>query len=238
MEHENYYQRTPVIVTAGGTREQIDDVRYIGNFSGGKFGHALAAEYASIYCDVRLLAPQSVVYRYGLPEGVKHAAFTDVESLRSALSAEQFGSLMVGDAVDEYTLRPTLILHAAAVSDFTPIEKVHGKISSAQDELLIRLQRTEKILPHLRDLFGSQAKIVGFKLLSGVREAELIEAAVKQIASSNTDLCIANDLQDIDGDNRKVHVVRPDGKYRTFAGSTHYVAGIVSRLVRVEECNV
>jgi phosphopantothenoylcysteine synthetase/decarboxylase len=201
MEHRE------VIVTAGGTREQIDDVRYIGNFSGGRLGHSLAAQYAWRGHKVLLLAPERVVDRFGLPEGVEHEPFTSAESLRDRLLAQASARL---------------ILHAAAVADYMP-ERTYGKLSSENEELTLQLKRTPKILPSLRDHFGSETTIVGFKLLSGVREEELIEAATGQIQASGTDLCIANDLQNI-GKQREVHIVQPDGHYGTIRGTNEGVA--------------
>ena len=192
-----------VVITAGGTREKIDDVRYVGNFSGGRLGHGVAKAYAELGYKVLLLAPNTVIDRYGLPDGVEHQAFNSTESLKQGLLSLK---------------GVRLVLQAAAVSDYMP-EITEGKISSDQEELVIKLKRTPKILPLLRDHFGSEASIVGFKLLSGVSEQELINAALKQIATCQTNACVANDLQDI-GEKRKIHIVKPDGHYQTLYGET------------------
>lgn len=196
-----------VVITSGGTCEKIDDVRYISNFSSGRLGHELASAYSQLGHQVLLLAPLSVIDRFGTIDLVDHRSFTSAEDLRKEL-------LAIPSA--------RLVLHAAAVSDYTP-EKVQGKISSDQEELIIHLKRNPKILAELRQHFGQSAKIVGFKLLSGVTEAELIKAAVNQINTNDTDLCIANDLQEIK-DGRRVHIVQPSGDYQSLQGSTSYVA--------------
>jgi phosphopantothenoylcysteine synthetase/decarboxylase len=207
-----------VLITAGGTREQIDDVRYIGNFSGGRLGHALAETYANLGHQVTLLAPKDVPERLGLPEGVNHQPFTSAESLRETM-------LSIPAA--------RLVLHAAAVSDYTP-ERTAGKISSDEDELVIRCRRTPKILKALREHFGDKTNIVGFKLLSGVPETELIDTATKQIEVCKTDACIANDLEQL-GLNRRLHIVEPGGEYQTIEGDTQSVARQISQALPVRE---
>jgi phosphopantothenate---cysteine ligase (CTP) len=202
------YDCPEVVITAGGTREKIDDVRYIGNFSGGRLGHALAESYARMGSRVLLLTPSEVPDRFGLPQGVEHQPFTSADSLDRAMKAVPAARM---------------VLHAAAVSDYTPV-CTEGKISSDQDELVVRLSRTPKILPKLRDYFGDCTTIIGFKLLSGVSEDDLVETATKQITDNQTNFCIANDLQEIGRQSRRLHVVRSDGTYDTLSGSTREVA--------------
>jgi phosphopantothenoylcysteine synthetase/decarboxylase len=169
-----------VIITAGGTKEPIDDVRYIGNFSSGRFGHALAQQYASNGHSVALLSPKSVTERFGEIKGVTDAHFG---------SADELKNLLLGYRAAE------LVLHSAAVSDYTPTRQ-QGKISSNREELSIRLMRTPKILSMLRDHFGSATTLVGFKLLSQVPTDELITVANEQISKNKTNYSIANRLED------------------------------------------
>ncbi|MGC1177384.1 MAG: phosphopantothenoylcysteine decarboxylase [Candidatus Saccharimonadales bacterium] len=206
-----------VVVTAGGTREKIDDVRYIGNFSGGRLGRALAAEYARLGHSVLLLAPTDSMERLGLPEGVEHQPFTSAENLQELMCAIPAARL---------------VLHAAAVADYTP-QRVEGKLSSDEEELTLTLRRTPKILQGLREHFGDNSMIVGFKLISGVAETELIDAATKQIAACNTDLCFANDLQCLQP-WRELHIVDPDGAYRTILGDTQTVARALANCISIE----
>lgn len=207
-----------VIITAGGTREPIDDVRYVGNFSGGKLGHTLAETYAELGHHVLLLAPTSVVERFGRIPHVQHESFCSAADLEKKLLSAPCAQL---------------VLHAAAVADYTPV-RAEGKISSDKQELVIRMKRTGKILPKLREHFGPDTTIAGFKLLSGVAEDELIDVAARQIETCQTDLCIANDLQEI-GSTRRLHIVSPDGSYQTVQGSTEDVAIEIAQHVPVRE---
>lgn len=222
QEHEpaisQAFEQPEIVVTAGGTRENIDDVRYIGNFSSGHLGIGMADTYARLGYSVLLLAPTDSVERFGLPEGVAHQAFTSATSLQERL----------------YEIsKPELVVHAAAVSDYTP-EKFSGKLSSDEDELVVRLRRNPKILHGLRDHFGETTKIVGFKLLSGVSEATLVQTALRQIAQSRTNMCIANDLQDI-GERRKLYAISADGTYRPIVGDTTSVARATAQHTAIEE---
>lgn len=212
------YSCPDVVITAGGTREHIDDVRYIGNFSGGRLGHGLATAYARLGHSVLLLAPNDVPDRHGMIEGVEHRPYTSAASLQAEMLAIPAARL---------------VLHGAAVSDYTP-ERIEGKLSSDQEELVIRCRRTPKILTGLREHFGGQTQIVGFKLLSGVAETELIDTAARQIATCRTDACIANDLQDLKA-TRKLHVVTPGGQYQTVEGSTAEVADQIARVLPLKE---
>lgn len=208
---------TEILVTAGGTQEPLDDVRFITNFSTGELGVALANRYASLGFEVSLLATQLAVDRYTVDRRVNHAAFTSAEDLMSRM-------LNIDSA--------SLVLHAAAVSDYTP-EKVQGKISSERDELIIRLRRTPKILKLLRGHFGESATLVGFKLLSGVSEEELIRVGSKQIQDNSTDYCIANDLKNRSESARTLHVVHRDGSYDTATASTSDLAYFIAQKINM-----
>ncbi|MCA9309022.1 hypothetical protein KC973_01470 [Candidatus Saccharibacteria bacterium] len=201
-----------VVITAGGTREMIDDVRSISNISTGALGAALAEYYYRRGNKVLLLAPQPVFNMcptlsheetWGVTRG-RFEAFESAADLRRLL-------LGVSSA--------RLVLHAAAVSDYIPV-KVDGKIPSDEEEITLRLKRAPKILAELRDHFGDDATIVGFKLLSGASEEELIRAGTDQISKNQTDYCIANDLSERGSrlpprSKRVAHVVYPDGSHDT-----------------------
>lgn len=214
---------TEVLISAGGTREPIDDVRYIGNFSSGRFGHTLAKQYAEHGHQVTLAAPNITIERFGLPAGVEHVPFMSAEDLRA---------VMLGyDAAD-------LILHSAAVSDYTP-QRTDGKISSDQEKLVIELERTPKILAALRDHFGPETTIVGFKLLSGVTPEHLIDVARRQVETNDTDYSLANLLEDIDSENgeRRIQLVQSDGVVLPISGRTDSVASAVYDEVQWEARN-
>lgn len=216
-----------VVITAGGTREKIDDVRYVGNFSAGRLGHAIASIYGKwTDMDVTLLAPQSTIDRFGLPDHVEHESFMGTRDLHE--------KLLGIEAAD-------IVFHSAAVSDYSPVP-VEGKIRSDQDELVVRMQRNPKIISELRDHFGDEAKLIGFKLLSGADDGDLYFEALKQIKENKLDVCVANDLQRISDNRREAHVITPPeywrhacrvsfGDWEVMVGDTDNVANRIANYV-------
>jgi phosphopantothenoylcysteine synthetase/decarboxylase len=164
-----------VLITAGGTREPIDGVRFITNLSSGKTGVAIAEAVQSAGHEVTLI----------------HASTSVAEldaACREALSARHID----------------LIIHAAAVSDFV-VEAVivdgvrhpapvTGKLSSST-RLSIDLVPGKKILPELKGYSQNpDVRLVGFKLTDGATEGE-VEAAVRKVLAAGADLVVQNDLQ-------------------------------------------
>jgi len=201
-----------IVITAGGTKEYIDDVRYVSNFSSGRLGVALANQHAKMGYRVTLLAPNSTMQRFDVDKGIEHQNFVTSEDLDNRLKSFGEGVLAV--------------FQAAAVSDYVPLQ-VDGKISSTEDELTVKMTRNKKILPELRNYFGVYTQLIGFKLLSHVEEEELIAVAVRQIETAGTDMCVANDLSDV-GEERKLHIVDATGLVGSVAGGLEMVADAIA----------
>lgn len=214
--------RQDIVITAGGTREPIDDVRFVSNFSGGALGHELAQEFATLGRDVLLLAPKNVTDRYGEIDGVEHRAYNSCADLDRELKS-----------IDS----ARVVLQAAAISDYSPVP-TEGKIRSTDDEMIVRMRRNPKILASLREHFGKHAYIVGFKLLSGVSTGELIETARQQIADNGTNMSVANDLKAI-REERTVYAV-PRGQFQSVRihGDTPTVAHhLASHIILMSEAH-
>jgi phosphopantothenoylcysteine decarboxylase/phosphopantothenate--cysteine ligase len=128
------------IVTAGGTREPIDDVRVVANTSTGRFGVAIARALAWRGVDVTLVEAEQIDAS-GLPRQVRRLRYRTTSDLVTVLGGVLDGGLAAP---------PDALLMAAAVSDYTPIATA-GKLRSDADRLVIELDRTPKILPTLRD---------------------------------------------------------------------------------------
>lgn len=216
-------ERLQAVVTAGGTSEPIDDVRVITNLSTGRLGHALAAEFARNDIDTVELCPKSTVQRLGAEQGVDYEHFSTTDSLRHLLV--------------ERRTKPDIILHAAAVSDYKPVRSP-GKISSNQDSLTIQLERTPKIISELRNRYGSEVFIAGFKLLSGVSEGELVRAALAQLKQNRLNMVVANDLQNLRNGQHPLLAVTAEGGVIPFEGDratvAHELAQFVLRRVAVK----
>jgi phosphopantothenoylcysteine decarboxylase/phosphopantothenate--cysteine ligase len=164
-----------VLVTAGGTREPIDPVRFLGNRSSGRMGFALAAAAAARGADVTLIAAN-----VSLPEppGVRRVDVETAAQLAEASGAE-FSACHV-------------LLMAAAPADFRAAEPESGKLKR-QDGLDVHLEPTEDILAGLAASRAEGQTIVGFAAEHG---AEGVERAREKLARKGADLIVFNDVSD------------------------------------------
>ena len=167
-----------VLITAGPTRVMIDAVRYLSNVSSGFTGAALAREFARSGAEVHLLLGRG---QAAPPEGIRTTRFETFDELHELVRAE------VGSR------RYDAVIHAAAVSDYRPVDESAGKMSSERDELVLRLQRTPKIVDEIKELDPS-VFLVKFKLEVGRTEDDLLRIARESAVRSRADLVVANDL--------------------------------------------
>ena len=183
------------VVTAGGTSEPVDDVRVLTNRSTGRFGAAIAGALARAGVETTLLASRAMTTRrdVALHPSLRVVPYESYAELAELLEREA-------------RARPDLLFMAAAVSDYSPAP-VEGKLSSSDDERSLLLRRNPKLLSELRGWCGPSATLVGFKLLSGVTHAELIEVAQRQRAGAGLDLSVANDLSRLGGPDHPVSLV-------------------------------
>ncbi|HZU97738.1 MAG TPA: phosphopantothenoylcysteine decarboxylase, partial [Planctomycetota bacterium] len=201
------------LVTAGGTREQLDDVRVLTNVSRGRFGTSIARALAARGVETTLLASREVARSAELEHApFRRDEFSSFADLRAKLE-------LLGH-VDH---RPDIIFMAAAVSDYSPVPH-EGKISSDREELTISLKRNPKLLAALRSRCGPATFIVGFKLLSRVSHDELVRVATKQVKENQLDLTVANDLARLGEVVHPVVLVTPDGSATDLEGPRDEVA--------------
>ena len=161
-----------VLVTAGGTREPIDGVRFLGNRSSGRMGIALAAAAARRGADVTLICAN-----VSLPEpaGVRRIDVETGRELAQACAAEFPAS--------------NLLLMAAAPADFRPSEAAEGKL--ARDSSLdLHLEPTEDILASLTATRSDDQTIVAFAAEAG----DNIDRAREKLIRKNADLMVLNDV--------------------------------------------
>jgi phosphopantothenoylcysteine decarboxylase / phosphopantothenate---cysteine ligase len=164
-----------VLVTAGGTREPIDPVRFIGNRSSGRMGIALAAAAARRGAEVTLIAANVALSE---PAGVRRVDVETADQLASATRAE-FSSSHV-------------LLMAAAPADFRPTEVAAGKLKR-QDGLDLHLEPTEDILASLTATRAPGRTIVGFAAEHG---GESTARARDKLTRKAADLIVLNDVSD------------------------------------------
>ncbi|MBX3470843.1 MAG: NUDIX domain-containing protein [Planctomycetes bacterium] len=200
------------LVTAGGTREPIDDVRVLTNLSRGWFGAAIARALVERGVATTLLGSRELLRA---PERL--------DPRLTLVPFESYADLAWELERHTGAARPDLLFMAAAVSDYTPVRQ-EGKLPSSADELTLTLRRTPKLLAGLRARCGPDAHLVGFKLLSGVSRDELVATALRQSRENALDLTVANDLQDLAGDLHPVVLVTPEGATVPLDGRREEVA--------------
>lgn len=201
------------LVTAGGTREPIDDVRVLTNISSGRFGVAIARALAAADVETTLVGSRDAIAMLGLTDGaIERVRFTTFRNLAETLAAAATNSA-----------RPNLVLMAAAVADYSPVP-AEGKLRSDADELVIRCVRNPKLLAAFREQFAIRTFLVGFKLLSRASRADLITAAREQVHRNRLNLTVANDLNDLRDDRHPIILVTPEGGAIPIGGTKDEVA--------------
>ncbi|MHA6258652.1 bifunctional phosphopantothenoylcysteine decarboxylase/phosphopantothenate--cysteine ligase CoaBC [Sporosarcina sp. CAU 1771] len=175
-----------VVVTAGPTRERIDPVRYVSNFSSGKMGYAMAEAAAALGADTVLISGPVGLAK---PMGIK---VIDVES-----AAEMF------EAVSNEYKDASIVIKAAAVADYRPKEINSQKIKKMVGDSVIELERTTDILKTLGENKSKQV-LVGF----AAETEKAVEYGMDKLSRKNLDFIIINDVTDPDaGFGRDTNVV-------------------------------
>jgi phosphopantothenoylcysteine decarboxylase/phosphopantothenate--cysteine ligase len=197
-------------VTAGGTREPLDSVRFVGNRSSGRMGVALAREAASRGANVTLLAANLAV---APPPGI------EVVQTPSAADLER-EALERADA--------DVVLMAAAVSDYRPSERRHEKRPKSDEPWSVTLEPTEDVLAALGRRRRNGQILVGFAADEG--EAGLARAREKLARKGGT-LFVFNDVSrpDIgfDSNENEVVLISPRGERAVARASKEAIAAAI-----------
>ena len=211
-EEDSAWSGLKVLVTAGGTREPIDSVRFVGNSSSGRMGLALAqsawergAKVTVIAANVALEPPHGVIWRE-----VSTAA-----ELRQACE-EEFPTCNV-------------LLMTAAVADFSPSAPAAGKIKKAgRDRLQIELEPTVDVIAGLAAQRHSGQTLVGFAAEHGERA---IECGRAKLMGKGLDAVVVNDISRTDigfeADANEVTIITADGERHVPRASKMQVAGAI-----------
>ena len=185
-----------LLVSAGGTHEAIDPVRFVGNRSSGKMGFALAADARDRGATVTLVSGPSAL---PAPHGVERV---DVQS------AAQMAAAIKDRVADQ-----EVVIMAAAVADYTPREPHATKLKkeATGGALTLELDRTEDILAGLGKL-DPRPRLVGF---AAETDDDLDAVARAKIKAKGCDLLVANDVRPDDAgfgtDTNRVVIYGPDG---------------------------
>ena len=204
---EKYFDKTKslsgrkALVTAGPTYENIDPVRFIGNYSSGKMGFAIARELEERGADVTLITG---------PVNIELPSNTTIKRIDVVSARVMF------EATKKTFPESDLAIFAAAVADYAPETFQDKKIKREnEEELVIRLQRNPDIAATMGQLKKNQVT-VGFALETN----NGIENALKKLSNKNLDLIVLNTLQDPEAgfmkDTNKISIINREGDIKKF----------------------
>jgi phosphopantothenoylcysteine decarboxylase/phosphopantothenate--cysteine ligase len=162
-----------LLITTGGTREEIDPVRFVSNHSSGKMGFAVAEMAARRGAKVTVVAASTSA---APPENVKIIDAISAEAMRRAVMDE------LSDA--------TVFIGAAAVADYRPAKRAENKIKKTEDKLIIELEKTADILAEVSKKRHNGLIVVGF----AAETNDVENYARSKMQKKNLDLIVANDV--------------------------------------------
>ena len=194
----NRFANRKVLVTAGGTCEPIDAVRFIGNRSSGKQGCAIATEFAARGADTLLVATRRAMAH--APHGVKVIAADTAADMAIAVKSE-------APSMD-------VVVMAAAVADFRPVKPSKVKHKKCSGVLTVKLEPTEDILAGLNEAKPQGQVLVGF----AAETDDMEQNARRKLAEKSLQVVVANDVSQerigFDSDHNEVIIFTSDGQRR------------------------
>jgi phosphopantothenate---cysteine ligase (CTP) len=210
-----------ILVTAGATREPIDSIRYISNFSTGKTGSMVTQYLMEQDHEITYLAGMGAAEPTSSPK-ITRRTFESFSSLESLL-------------LSELSLKPyDAIIHAAAVGDFSLASPFIGKLESNQD-LKLELKPNPKLILKIRSMIPRnfpQPMLVGFKLTCTQVPQERQDAILKLSMAPELDFVIHNDYSEIqDRDHHPFYIYQGDKAVATCIG-THQLTDQLLLLMR------
>lgn len=206
-----------ILVTAGPTYEPIDPVRFIGNYSSGKMGIAIATELANKGAKVKLIIG---------PSRVSIVEHPDIQVFK-VTTAQQ----MRDKAVQLYPSCDVAIL-AAAVADYRPKHQALEKIKKSSDDMSIELEKTPDIAATLGTMKTSNQLNIGFALETNDEENN----AKEKLKRKNFDFIVLNSLQDqgagFNHDTNKITILKKDNTQKNFGlkSKTEVAADIINEI--------
>ena len=202
LKYNSDLEGKKILITAGGTKEFIDPVRYISNKSSGKMGYALAGE--AYFRGAKKVILISAAVNLVQPFGVEIKYTGSTADMKKALL--------------EYLEDSNIIIMAAAVSDIVPLKKYDFKLKKKDDILSkIKFKENENILELLAEKKKKGQYLVGFAAETDYS----VEAVKEKLKGRNIDMIVGNDISvegsGMDSDYNEVDLIRQDGYVKKLA---------------------
>ncbi len=213
-----------ILITAGPTYEKIDPVRFVGNYSSGKMGFALAEDCASKGAEVCLIAG---------PVQIK-SSHKNVERIDVTSAMDMYEAVM-----QRFYGMDGAIL-CAAVADFTPIQTAQSKLKREKDNLILELKPTQDIAAAVGAMKMDHQFLVGFALETTNEEAN----ALSKMERKNFDFIVLNSLQDAQAgfgfETNKISILHRSGTKKRFElkNKKEVAADIIDEIILFESLKV
>lgn len=192
IHSNNSGKKLRILITAGGTKENIDGIRYITNLSTGKTASSIAQYFIN--------TGHNLTYLHSTEARKPDGIFETVEFNNFASLDKQLNKLIKENEFD-------VIIHNAAVSDFTPYQiesgddrielPLYSKVSSSEDEIAIRFKSNPKLINSIKNNSKNKnVKLVAFKFTNESKFDTRIEQAHRLLRDSQSDFVVLNDYND------------------------------------------
>lgn len=183
-------RRKKVLITSGGTQEPIDDVRFITNHSTGKTAAYIADQLIESGFEITYLAAKSAAQPHLDCEKIYFTTFKDLDFQLNESLKKQYD----------------MIIHAAAVSDYSLAESQAGKINSENETLTLTLKKNPKLIENMKKL-NPTALLVGFKL-TATQDSKLIENKITNLfEKAKCDFVVHNDWSSIASNTHRFNLL-------------------------------
>ncbi|MDR1100980.1 MAG: hypothetical protein LBL34_01265 [Clostridiales bacterium] len=214
-----------VLITGGGTIENIDNVRGITNFATGRLGSLIADEFADSYKTIYICGQNACLPRNADVSIIRIKSTEDLAyECRKTLENEQIDAIIHSMAVSDYCVD--------YVTDATGEILQRGKISSQCGELILHLRKTPKVIAMFKDI-APKSMLVGFKLLSDANRSAFVPEAQRLLRENSCDMVVINRLEDISGDKHIACLVDKDGAIAAWQTKSGIAKGVFEH---VEKC--
>ncbi|MDP4152842.1 MAG: phosphopantothenoylcysteine decarboxylase [Bacillota bacterium] len=251
-----------ILITAGGTIEKIDEVRFISNNSTGLLGTKIAEAFIATgitdkvfyVCGKNAAIPQNdkITIR-------RVASVSDLETeLKDIMSKYKIDAVVHSMAVSDYAVSAVTsydnifksVNESLQSIDFKKCTKqdiselifsgfksepnisVSGKISSDIGDLVVIMKKTPKIIGLIKQMQPNTI-LVGFKLLNNVPVDVLLKTGYSIMEKNKCDLVFANDLKDVNPENHSGYLIKSEGTYKKITGKSKIAAEIVSAVIEI-----
>jgi phosphopantothenate-cysteine ligase len=240
--------RYKIIITAGGTSEKVDNVRKITNSSSGKLGCTITNKLIELHKEkidkiYYICSKNSIKPNHEKIEIVEIIDTKELEmAVRNLLTNNKINYFIHSMAVSDYTVDYVTTAESLALNiNNNPNTNVlnlicnnkdnltDSKISSNQENLIIKLKKTPKIISLIKDI-SPNTYLVGFKLLDNVSEENLIDTAVKLKDKNNCNLVVANDLENIRKGNHKAFIIKTSDDYIIASGKEDIAEKLIGEM--------